>query len=108
MQPPPVPFEPMLIFGSFAAMLILGVLLRATVPFLQKFLMPSCLIGGIIGLVLISLGVFNFSSADIKTFAYHFFNISFISVGLTGSCVCDTGKLASCSGSLRSLCWPSF
>ncbi len=82
---PPVPFEPMLLFGSFAAMLILGVLLRATMPFLQKFLMPSCLIGGIIGLVLISLGALNFSSADIKTFAYHFFNISFISVGLTAN-----------------------
>jgi ESS family glutamate:Na+ symporter len=85
MQPPPVPFEPMLLFGSFAAMLILGVLLRATMPFLQKFLMPSCLIGGIIGLVLIGLGVLNFASSDIKTFAYHFFNISFISVGLTGN-----------------------
>jgi ESS family glutamate:Na+ symporter len=75
----------MLLFGSFAAMLILGVLLRATVPFFQKFLMPSCLIGGIIGLILINLGVLKFSPEDIKTFAFHFFNISFISVGLTGN-----------------------
>jgi ESS family glutamate:Na+ symporter len=85
MHPPPVPFEPMLLFGSFAAMLLLGVLLRATIPLFQKFLMPSCLIGGITGLVLISLGALSFSSADIKTFAYHFFNLSFISVGLTGN-----------------------
>ncbi len=85
MQPPPVPFESMLLFGSFAAMLIIGVLLRATIPFFQKFLMPSCLIGGIIGLILINLGVLRFSTADIETFAYHFFNISFISVGLTSN-----------------------
>ena len=85
MQPPPVPFDSMLLFGGFAAMLVVGVLLRATIPFFQKYLMPSCLIGGIIGLVLINLGVLKFAPADIKTFAFHFFNISFISVGLTAS-----------------------
>ena len=90
MQPPPVPFDSMLLFGSFAAMLIVGVLLRATVPFFQKFLMPSCLIGGIIGLILINLDVLQFSPDDIKTIAFHFFNTSFISVGLTGSN--DTAK----------------
>jgi ESS family glutamate:Na+ symporter len=85
MQPPPVPFDSMLLFGSFAAMLLMGVLLRATIPFFQKFLMPSCLIGGIAGLALINLGLLKFSPADIKTFAFHFFNISFISVGLTAN-----------------------
>jgi ESS family glutamate:Na+ symporter len=75
----------MLLFGGFAAMLVVGVFLRATIPFFQKYLMPSCLIGGIIGLVLISLDVLKFAPADIKTFAFHFFNISFISVGLTAN-----------------------
>lgn len=82
----PFPFESMLLFGSLAVMLLIGVLLRAKIPFFQKFLIPSCLIGGILGLILINIGVFQvfqLSSSHLKTFAYHFFNISFISVGLT-------------------------
>jgi len=79
----PFPFEPMLLFGSLATMLLIGVLLRAKIPFLQKFLIPSCLIGGILGLILLNTGILQLSTSSIETFAYHFFNISFISIGLT-------------------------
>ena len=79
----PFPFESMLLFGSLAAMLVLGVLLRAKIPFFQKYLIPSCLIGGILGLLLLNSGVLRLSVSNLETFAYHFFNISFISVGLT-------------------------
>jgi ESS family glutamate:Na+ symporter len=82
----PFPFESMLLFGSLAVMLLIGVLLRAKIPFFQRFLIPSCLIGGISGLILINIGVFQvfqLSTSHLETFAYHFFNISFISVGLT-------------------------
>jgi ESS family glutamate:Na+ symporter len=79
----PFPFESMLLFGSLAAMLLLGVLLRAKIPFFQNYLIPSCLIGGILGLLLLNIGLLPFSVSNLETFAYHFFNISFISVGLT-------------------------
>ena len=79
----PFPFESMILFGSLASMLLIGVVLRAKVSFLQHFLIPSCLIGGILGLVLLNVGVIRCSSSNLETFAYHFFNISFISVGLT-------------------------
>ncbi|MGD8524349.1 MAG: sodium/glutamate symporter, partial [Desulfobacterales bacterium] len=79
----PFPFESMLLFGSLAAMLLLGVLFRAKIPFFQKYLIPSCLIGGILGLLLLTIGVLRLSVSNLETFAYHFFNISFISVGLT-------------------------
>ena len=46
----PFPFEAMLTFGGLAIMLLIGVLLRARVSIFQRFLMPSCLIGGILGL----------------------------------------------------------
>jgi ESS family glutamate:Na+ symporter len=59
------------------------VLLRARIPFFQRFLFPSCLIGGIIGLILVNLRVIKITVSDLEIFAYHFFNISFISVGLT-------------------------
>lgn len=89
----PFPFEPCLIFSTLAIFLLIGVILRANLPFFQKFLFPSCLIGGILGLILQSTGVidlvFHLEPADLKTFAFHFFNISFISIGLTPR---DSGK----------------
>ncbi len=79
----PFPFEGLLLFGSLSIMLIIGVLLRAYVPILQRFLFPSCLIGGVVGLIILHVGLLDFAPTDLETFAYHFFNISFISVGLT-------------------------
>lgn len=81
----PFPFESILVFGWLASMLLVGVLLRAKIPFLQKFLFPSCLIGGVIGLILVNLRLIKITVSDLEMFAYHFFNISFISVGLTRS-----------------------
>jgi len=90
----PFPFEGMLTFGGMAVMLLVGVLLRAKVSIFQRFLMPSCLIGGILGLVLLNIDLIELSVSNLEAFAYHFFNISFISVGLT-----RTGKQESSSSS---------
>ncbi len=79
----PFPFESMLVFSWLACMLLIGVVLRAKISFLQRFLFPSCLLGGIIGLFLIHTPLIHIDVFDLETFAYHFFNISFISVGLT-------------------------
>ena len=81
----PFSFDAALLFGSLAIMLLVGVLLRAKISFFQRFLIPSCLIGGVLGLIAINAGVLKLPVADLETFAYHFFNISFISVGLTGN-----------------------
>ncbi|MCG6908722.1 MAG: hypothetical protein LJE94_01200 [Deltaproteobacteria bacterium] len=79
----PFQFDPMLAFGCLSIMLLVGVALRAHVGFFQHFLIPSCLIGGALGLLLVALGVIRFQASVWETFAYHFFNISFISVGLS-------------------------
>lgn len=79
----PFPFEPFLVFGCLSIMLLIGVVFRAKVRFIQSFLFPSCLIGGVLGLILLSIGIINLSVSHLETFAFHFFNISFISVGLT-------------------------
>ena len=79
----PFPFESMLLFSCLAIMLLIGVFLRARIQLFQNFLIPSCLIGGILGLILLNSGVMRLPVGDLETFAYHFFNISFISVGLT-------------------------
>ena len=94
----PFPFEPMLAFGSLAIMLLIGVLLRAKVNFFQRFLIPSCLIGGVLGLVLLNSGLVNLPASRLEAFAYHFFNISFISIGLT-----DDGSQINTSKSKKGL-----
>jgi len=79
----PFPFQSILLFGFLAILLLVGVALRAKIPFFQRFLFPSCLIGGLLGLILVNTGLLHFSSRNLQTFAFHLFNISFISVGLT-------------------------
>ncbi len=79
----PFPFDSMLAFAFLSMLLLMGVGLRARVRFFQRFLVPSCLIGGVLGLVLMHTGVLGVETSTIEAFAYHFFNISFISVGLT-------------------------
>jgi len=79
----PFPFDSMLVFAFLSGLLLLGVALRAKIGFLQKYLFPSCLIGGVVGLILMHTGLLKITANSIETFAYHFFNISFISVGLT-------------------------
>jgi len=79
----PFSFEPLLLFGFLSIMLLAGIVLRARFRFFQEFLFPSCLIGGILGLILVNTGIVHFSAHALETFAYHLFNISFISVGLT-------------------------
>ncbi len=82
-MPPPFPFDSMLVFGYFSIMLLAGLILRSHVPVFQKIMFPASLTGGLLGLVLISLNLVSLDTELIKTFAFHFFNISFISVGLT-------------------------
>jgi len=79
----PFPFDGMLAFAFLSVLLLVGVGLRARLGFFQRFLVPSCLIGGGLGLVLMHTRMFGIDTSTIEAFAYHFFNISFISVGLT-------------------------
>lgn len=85
---PTFPFEGMLLFGGVSVLLLVGLILRAKVKFLQRFFVPACLIAGIIGFVARELleytGTIGASSGMLESFAYHLFNITFISLGLTG------------------------
>lgn len=81
----PFAFEPLLGFGAIGIFLVVGVILRAKVRFFQSFLLPSCLIGGTLGCILLNAGVYDLSFSLFENFAYHFFNIAFISCGLTRS-----------------------
>lgn len=79
----PFPFDGMLAFAFLSALLVAGIGLRARIGFFQRFLVPSCLIGGLLGLGLMHAKLLALEASTLESFAYHFFNISFISVGLT-------------------------
>jgi len=81
----PFSFEPVLVFSFLCLMLLCGVLLRARVGALQRLLFPGCLLGGLLGLGLVGTGLVPLSASALENLAYHAFNISFISVGLTRS-----------------------
>lgn len=79
-------FMPILVaLGWLSLMLLLGVVLRAKIKVLQKFLFPACLIGGIIGFVIINLGWTALDSGIFTLLAFHLFSLGFISIGLTGN-----------------------
>jgi len=103
----PFPFDSMLLFGSLAIMLLMGVLLRAKISFFQRFLIPSCLIGGVLGLISINGGIIKLSVTVLETFAYHFFNISFISVGLTNSAN-KSDNIIKKKGVIKGSLWMAF
>ncbi|MCP4756923.1 MAG: hypothetical protein GY866_39170 [Proteobacteria bacterium] len=77
----PFPFEALLTFGTLSVFLLVGIVMRAKIGFFQRFLIPSCLIGGVIGLILMNTGLMETPVEMLEAVAYHFFNISFISVG---------------------------
>ncbi len=87
----PFPFDMILAFGTMSVFLLLGVFLRAKIKFFQKFLIPSCMIGGTLGMIALNIDaipgieLIPFKSSDFEVFAYHMFIISFISIGLTPS-----------------------
>lgn len=72
-------------FGWIALVLLAGVVLRAKIGLLQKFLVPSAIIAGIIGFALKSTGLIKIDYDTFTLFAIHFFTLNFISVGLTGT-----------------------
>ena len=80
---PPYSFDSMLVFAFLSILLLCGVALRAKAACLQRYLFPSCLIGGVMGLVCLNSGLLEIEASAVETLAYHFFNLSFISVGLT-------------------------
>ena len=74
------PFEMsyFLAFGFIGICIYIGVFLRAKIKFLQNFLVPACMIGGIIGMILSNLNLIPLKAEYFQTLAYHFFIVSFI------------------------------
>ena len=75
-------------FGWASIMLLIGVFLRAKIPFLRNMLIPASVIAGILGLLFMNasagLGISVGADSDLYTsIVDNLFTISFISIGLT-------------------------
>lgn len=77
------PFETILTLSILGILLLVGFILRAKIGFIQRFFVPACIIAGVLGLLLRALGVLPVSKNILETVVYHFFNITFISLGLS-------------------------
>ena len=78
-------FNGVLCFAFLAALLVLGTVIRAKVPALQRSLLPASLIGGGIGFLLVTFDLaLGYQAKDFSAFAFHFFTLSFMSLVLTG------------------------
>lgn len=81
---PTVP-EGFLAFGIISIFLLTGLLLRTFVKPFQKWLVPSCMLGGLVGFAVMNSGLISITPAVLGTFTYHFFCVSFISLSLAGT-----------------------
>ena len=78
-------FNGVLCFAFLAALLVLGTVIRAKVPALQRSLLPASLIGGGIGFLLVTFDLaLGYQARDFSAFAFHFFTLSCMSLVLTG------------------------
>lgn len=75
----------MVAIGWASVMMIIGMFCRSKIPFLRNMLVPSCVIGGILGFILMNSPFqTNLSVETYNTLVSQLFLISFVSVGLTG------------------------
>ncbi len=89
LMPPiaPVPFSGLMTIAWIAVFLLVGMVCRAFFPPFKKYLVPSCIIGGTIGLIFQSTGLlaktgFGMDMGLSQIIVYHLFNITWILIGL--------------------------
>ncbi|SHI85127.1 glutamate:Na+ symporter, ESS family [Dethiosulfatibacter aminovorans DSM 17477] len=75
-------FELITTFGWLSLMMVVGSILRAKVKLLQKSLVPTSIIGGVAGLILVNLGLIKVDFRLLSQIVFHLFVISFIAIGL--------------------------
>ena len=96
-------FMPYLIaFGWISLLLLVGSWLRAKVSFFQKYLVPSSLIAGFLGFILVSLGwvgipdpANGWTAIPNQTFSlisFHLFSFGFVAIGLVSGGGADGGN----------------
>lgn len=87
-------FHGVIAFALLAGMLVIGSFIRNRVSLFRNMLIPSSIIGGVLGFILLTLGwIPGYQASDFTSLTFHFFTLSFMSLCLTG-----TSRNASLSG----------
>ncbi len=104
----PFPFSFIVSLMWVAIFLLLGILLRSWIPLCRKYLIPACMVGGLVAFLFMNfvpqewLGFMKPDTKDMEVFVYHLFNISFVCFGLSGL---GTGGSNSTKKILRNSVW---
>lgn len=86
----PFPFSFIVSLMWVAIFMLLGITLRALIPFCRKYLIPACMVGGLAAFLIMNflplewLGFMQPNTKDMEVLVYHLFNISFVCFGLSG------------------------
>lgn len=92
--------------GFLSILLLFGVALRARIPFLQRYMVPACLIGGVTGFIILNTTGFPDVNAGLyPSMAYHFFTFSFVCLGLRGMSKVDESKGPAAREMVRGSIW---
>ncbi len=80
----------MIAFSLAGVMLLIGVLLRAKIPFFRNMLVPSSVIAGVLGLIFMNVAMsagwnIGTDTGMFNTIVGHLFTVSFISISLTSA-----------------------
>jgi ESS family glutamate:Na+ symporter len=82
-------------FAFIGVMLLIGMILRAKIPFLKNMLIPASVLAGIVGFILLNLNLFNdLESTTFTDIVNILFTLSFISIGLTSTKSKEKGSVA--------------
>ena len=74
-------FHGVIAFALIVFMLVVGAALRRRIGWLRKGLVPASIIGGVIGLVLVTVGAFpGYAPKDFVAITFHFFTLSFMAL----------------------------
>lgn len=104
----------MISMSWIGVMLVLGVILRALIKPLGNILMPACVIGGIVGFILMNTGILPRIGVDfalLNTIVTNLFTITFISMGITATpkeAGVSTGKESAKGAMMEGLVWSSL
>jgi len=94
----PYSFDFFISFGWVVIFLLLGAVLRMKVPLFQRYLIPGCMLGGLLGTIFVNSGITSFLGSfapDFKALEgiiYHIYNLTFVAIGFMNVGSTSRGK----------------